>query len=167
MSEEQDSEEGKSYDEHARPEHPIDVRFDELLDRLDPYWPDLLHQGSIQRKFNRSPTPTYIFQFRQYHSGSRDGRTKRVYIGKSKVLANAVMNEVRRRREEAGNRHRPRKGRRPGDTDHPSLAEFLEKLRRENPFVVFTPGYAGMEGLLEFENHLLSRETREPGREGQ
>jgi hypothetical protein len=165
MPEEEHTEQGNPRDDHAEHEHPLDSKLTKLLDRLDAYWPDLIHQGSIQRKFDRSPTPTYVLQFRQYHSGTQDARTKRLYLGKSRVLAYAVMNEVRRRREEAGTRHRPKKRRWSGPADQTAPAEFLEKLKRKDPSVVFSPGFAGWEGLLKLQEPPLKGKEQKPSRE--
>ena len=117
----------------------------EIVDKLEPYWPDLLHRGAIQTKCDPSPTPTYVLQFRQVDSGTQDGRQKRIYIGKSKLVADLVMDEIWERREKQGTRLKKwgKLGRNPRATryykrEKPSpemlqaADELLDMLRRRN-----------------------------------
>lgn len=47
----------------------LQEQYERVIQKLEPYWPDLLHRGAIQKKADPSPTPTYILQFRQVDSG--------------------------------------------------------------------------------------------------
>jgi hypothetical protein len=68
------------------------------------------------RKFANRPDGPFVLQFRQRRTGTRDGRQKRLYIG-PKPLADRLMAEIWRRREEAGIRYRP--GRQPPPEERP------------------------------------------------
>jgi hypothetical protein len=71
------------------------------MERVEPHMRDLLLQGSIVRKFARRAGSPWVLQFRLYYTGTRSGRQKRLYVG-PKWLADMVMEEIWRRREEKG-----------------------------------------------------------------
>ena len=102
-----------------------------LIERIEPFWRDLLHQGSIQQKFGRSPTPTFVLAFRQNRTGPRDGRQKRVYIGKSQSVAWALMEEIWQRREKAGTHRRPQPMQ-PRGADR-SLSDYVKQKLQQDP----------------------------------
>lgn len=107
--------------------------FGVLLERVECYWPDLLRQGSMVRKFADRPDGPFVLQFRQRRTGTRDGRQKRLYVG-SKALAERLMAQIWRRREEYGVRYRP--GREPDREERPgprfSLGELIVRLMETN-----------------------------------
>jgi hypothetical protein len=113
-------------------DNTLEDRFEVLLVRIDPHWPDLLRQGSMVRKFADRPDGPFVLQFRQRRTGTRNGRQKRLYIG-AKPIADRLMVEIWERREEAGIRYRP--GREPDPEERrgrtPSLSALLLRLLEE------------------------------------
>jgi hypothetical protein len=109
-----------------------------LLTRIEPHWLDLLHQGSIVKKFPKRPDSPYVLQFRQNLSGTRDGRQKRLYLG-PKDKADALMDEIRRRRKEAT-------GSRPGHSParKPERPLTLGQLRLLRAILGPMPGLEGV-----------------------
>ncbi len=129
-------------------------RLDELLRRIEPYWPDLLRQGSIQRRYDTSPTETYVLKFRQQRSGNRGGSQKTLYIGKDRRVAQALLNEIWCRREKAHTRFRPKL--RPAMTDEEAAHALTETIRRF-PSLAYSPVFALRRAMVAKE----SRETQE------
>ena len=80
-------------------------RMNNLLDKLVPHMADLLYQGAVMKKFPTRPNSPYVLKFRQDRTGKRDGRQKKLYVG-PKWLADELMAEIWRRREETGVRYR-------------------------------------------------------------
>jgi len=76
-----------------------------LLDKLSPHMADLLYQGSVMKKFPERARSPYVLKYRQRRSGSQDGRQRKIYIG-PKELADELMAEIWRQREQAGTRYR-------------------------------------------------------------
>ena len=83
------------------------VRLEELVDKMKLYRADLLYRGAIQRRFNRSPSETFVLQFRQKATGSRDGRQKRIYIGTDTLIVAEVERILWQWRRRAGSRMIP------------------------------------------------------------
>jgi hypothetical protein len=81
--------------------------YERLLQVVEPYWPDLLRQGGIYDRLDRSGTPTYVLKFRERFSGAGDGRQRTIYVGKRRDVAEYLMREIWRRREQAGTRIPP------------------------------------------------------------
>lgn len=131
-------------------------RFEQMLKRVEPHWDDLLHQGSMVRKFSQRSDSPYVLQFRQKLTGARDGGQKRLYIG-PKRLADEVMEEIWRRREESGTRYR--RGRRPWRKDRRPLDEALAMTLEDVPAFKHLPVYQFLKRMAERDRELRERRT--------
>ena len=99
------------------------------MERVKPYMPDLLWQGSMVRKFPKRSDSPWVLQFRLYYTGSKSEKQKRLYVG-PRWLAAMLMDEIWRRREEAGTRWRRGCAPRPkGAGDGMSVDELFEMVR--------------------------------------
>ena len=129
--------------------------YEHVLKVLEPYWRDLLRQGGIYDVGDRSPTPTYVLKFRQRFSGTRDGRQKTIYVGKRKEVADRLMKEIWRRREQAGTRIPPLEYQRGRESEHDrSIADFVALLE-ENPSAPLADSRnVEIERLVELERKL-------------
>ena len=78
----------------------LQQRLEALLQKIEPYWDDLLRRGCIAKKFPDRPDSPWVLQFRQKLTGTKDGRQKRIYVG-SEPLARRLADEIYRRRRKA------------------------------------------------------------------
>lgn len=129
----------------------------ELLKKIAPYWPDLLHQGSVAKKFSQREESPYVLQFRQKVTGTRDGRQKRLYVG-AKQIADELMEEIWRRREESGTRYR--RGRGPRLKDKQPLEETLAKTIEILPAFKYSPLYPLLKRMAERDRELREENSR-------
>ena len=132
--------------------------YGQLLRVLEPYWPDLLRQGGIYDRLDRSPTPTYVLKFRQRLSGTRDGRQRTIYVGKQKELADRLAREIWKRREQAGYRIPPLEYQagRDSELDRP-IADIVAELEENHKVPLALSGRVGIERLLGLERELMER----------
>ena len=122
-------------------------RLQTLLEKIRPFLPDLLYQGSIQNKFTKSSRPAFVLAFRQDYTGPRNGRQKHIYIGKSEPLAAALMEEIWQRREAAHTRRRPRSISLRGP--ELSLPEYVAQRTLQDPSWADSPAGQSLRRILD------------------
>ena len=127
-------------------------RLQALIAKIQPFLPDLLRQGSIQSKFDRATRPTLVLTFRQNRTGLRDGRQKRIRVGKSKAVAVELMEYIWTQREQAHTRQRPRPT--PPRDDQQSMREYIAQQTRRDPSWADTALGQNLRRILELDQQL-------------